>query len=193
MTRTRRYLIVLWTVLLSSLLAAAQTPVANRVKAVIRHLPREAAVVAKYTDNARHSLYYTLHNRLYRFDVLKNTNEDITFADEGYSRILATYLSPDGNFVFIAVDRGSLANFYPDDGQVLWRIDSRTRKPLRIQSGFKVEKQKSCFVVRKAYRCLNPKALPQQQKWTARNHYYDLFGTVLFAKEEYPIKIRTKH
>lgn len=172
-----------------SLSAIAQTPVANRVKAVVRHLPDGAAVVAKYTDNNRHSLYYILHNRLYRFDVVTNTNEDVSFATEGYSRILSSYLSPDGNFVFIAVDRGPLANFYPDDGQVLWRIDSRTRRIQRIQSGFKVEKLKTCFVIRKVYRCLNPRSPRAHQKWTARNHYFDLYGKVIYAKDEYPISI----
>ena len=187
----KRYCTALLAFVLSSLPVIAQTPVANRIKAVIGHLPKDVTVVAKYTDNTRHSLYYILHNRLYRFDVLANTNEDVSFANEGYSRILASYLSPDDTFIFVAVDRGQLATFYPEDGQVLWRIDSRTRRTQRIQSGFKIEKQKDSFVVKKVCRCLNPKALPLQQKWMARNHYYDAYGKILSVKEEYRITIRT--
>ena len=127
--------------LLFALLSIAQTPVANRVKAVVAHLPRHASVVAKYTDVYRHCLYFTMANRLYQYDVLTDRQHDVPFTGNSYARIITTWLSPDGNFFFIAVDRGNLASFYLDDGQEVWRYDSRKHKSKKIGQGFCIEVQ----------------------------------------------------
>jgi len=171
-----------------SMTAAAQTPVANRVKAMEKTLQKGAESVAKYTDNKRHCLYYTFHNRLYRYDVMTNKRENVEFATDAYNKIKATMLSPDGNFVFVIVDRGDLANFYLSDGQQLWRIDSRNLKSTKIGEGYDIKKNDKDFVIKKAHRCLNPNASRNAQKWTARDHHFDLTGHVLFASDEYKIK-----
>lgn len=166
----------------------AQTPVANRVKAVVKHLPKSAVVVAKYTDNHRHSLYYIYNNRLYFYDVLTGRKDDVVFTTDSYTKILSSWLSPDGNFFFIAIDRGAFAHFYLDDGQELCRYDSRTKRYTKVGQGYHIEKQKGCYVIKRASRCLNPKAPQHHQKWMGREHYYDLYGMVIFIKDEFPIK-----
>ena len=177
-------------ILMLSSFCYSQTPIANRVKAMANKLPKGTFVVAKYTDDARHCLYYVMHNRLYRYDVLKDKSQNVEFATDGYLSIIDTFTSPDGNYLFIAVDNGSLASFYPDDGQELWRINSRTLRALKIGEGFKVEKRDDCLVIRKFFRCLNPKDPINKQKWMARDHYFDLYGHVNYAKDEYRINIR---
>jgi hypothetical protein len=182
-------------VLISVLLLAvssyccSQTPLANRVKAMVNHLSSSANVVAKYTDDRRHCLFYTMHNRLFRYDALKDKNMDVDFASEGYSRIITTFLSPDGDFIFVAVDKGSLASFYPDDGQVLWRIDSRTLRPYKVGDGYKIVIHKDEIIISKAFRCLNPQAPANKRRWTAKDHYYDAYGHVAYAKDEYKINV----
>lgn len=183
-----RLLILLLTALLTVGTAKAQTPVANRVKAVVSQLPEQASVVAKYTDVRRHCLYYTLRNRLYLYDVIKNKRSEVHFTDKSYKRIFATWLSPDGNYLFIAVDRGSLSLFYLNDGQQLWRYDSNTHRTLKVGQGFSIARRKGCFKIKQAWRCLNPNAQQRYQQWTARDHYYDPYGNVIFALGEYKIE-----
>ncbi len=72
-------LIIVFILFLFPFLIQAQTPIANRVKAMAKHLPEGANVIAKYTDNKRHCLYYGLHNRLFRYDVIKNKSENVEF------------------------------------------------------------------------------------------------------------------
>lgn len=166
----------------------AQTPVANRVNAMAKSLAPQAKVVAKYTDNHRHCLYFTQADRLYRYDVETSRREDVNFTTDAYARILATWLSPDGNFFFIAVDRGANADFYLDDGQELWRYDSRKKTSYKVGQGFKIRREKESFVISRASRSLNPDAPQSKQQWMAQDHYYDLFGKVIWAKEEYRVK-----
>lgn len=176
--------------LIFTLLSFAQTPVANRVKAVVAHLPCQARVVAKYTDVYRHCLYFTMANRLYQYDVLTDRQHDVPFTGNSYAHIITTWLSPDGNFFFIAVDRGNLASFYLDDGQEVWRYDSRKRKYKKIGQGFCVEVQKGCIVIKRASRCLNPNATPKHQQWMAQGHYYGLYGNIIWTKDEYKINMK---
>lgn len=75
---SHRFLLVV-SAALFPLLLTAQTPLANRVKAMARHLPAGAEVVSKYTDNHRHCLYYTLYNRLFRYDVVTNKSVGVEF------------------------------------------------------------------------------------------------------------------
>lgn len=184
----RHHILHIALLLCCCLSALSQTPVANRIQAVVRHLPASATVVAKYTDNHRHCLYYTSNNRLYRCDVLNGRRNEVTFTNNSYTKIISSWLSPDGNFFFLALDRGSLADFYLDDGQELWRIDSRTRRSLKVGQGYHIRKEKGCYVIKRASRCLNPKASQSRQKWMGRDHYYDLYGMVIFVKDEFPIK-----
>ena len=184
----RLHLIFIVLLLSLSLHVAAQTPVANRVNAVVRHLPSSAIVVAKYTDNHRHCLYYIINNRLYRYDVLNGRKEEVAFSTDSYSKVLSCWMSPDGNFFFICVDRRGISHFYLDDGQELWRYDSRTRRIMKIGQGYHVKKNDSCITIKRASRCTNPSAPQSHQKWMARDHYYDLYGKVIFVKDEFPIK-----
>ncbi len=177
-------LLLLWTLTP----AVAQTPVANRVNAMAKSLAPLAQVVAKYTDGHRHCLYFTQANRLYRYDVVTNRREDVSFAIKPYVKIMATWLSPDGNFIFIAIDRGANADFYLDDGKELWRYDSRKQTSYKVGQGFRIWREKGCFVISRASRSLNPDAPQSKQQWMAQDHYYDLFGKVIWAKEEYRVR-----
>lgn len=166
----------------------AQTPVANRIKGLIKTLPAGSTVVAKYTDNHRHCLYYVSGHRLYCYDVLTGQREDVNFSNSSYTHILSTWLSPDGNFFFVAVDKGSLSPFYLDSGQELWRYNSRTKRSFKVGQGYYIERHKEAIVIKRASRCLNPNAPQSHQRWMGQDHYYDLYGKVIFAKEEFEIK-----
>ena len=48
------------------------------------HLPKTASVIAKYTDNRRHCLYYSMHNRIFRYDVLSNKSIDVNVSSDSY-------------------------------------------------------------------------------------------------------------
>ncbi len=168
--------------------AMAQTPIANRVKAVVKNLPAQAQVVAKYTDNQRHCLYYTLRNRLYRYDVKTNKREEIAFSQNPYSSIITTWLSADGNAFFIAIDRKDLVSFYLDNGQELWAIDSHTKRPKRIGVGFSISHSGEKITIKRATRCINPQAAQSRQHWMVCDHHYDGNGTPLGKGEEYKLK-----
>lgn len=186
--KVTKTLFLLSFLLLISHSGIAQTPIANRVKAVIDHLPSDIGVVAKYTDNSRHSLFYTYNHRLYIYDVWNNNKHEVTFNAKGYEKILHTYLSPDGDFVFVVIDNGDLASFYLEDGQELWCIDSRTRRPSFVGKGYRIFKHKGHFIIKKAFKCLNPSAPQSHQKWMGQDHYYDFTGKMLWTKDEYIIK-----
>lgn len=171
--------------LLISLYGAAQTPVANRVKAVVRRLPSQAEVVAKYTDVGRHCLYYTQRSRLYRYDVRNNLREEVTFASRAYTSILSTWLSDDGTGFFIAVDRKGLVPFYLDDGQELWFYNSHTRTAKLVAQGFFISHAHDRITVRRASRCLNPSASRERQRWMTCDHQYDNNGVPLGKSDEY--------
>ncbi len=167
---------------------AAQTPIANRVTAAAQKLPRSAVQVARYKDAVRHGLYYIYQHRLYFYDVLTNRTTDVTFSTSSYDKILSAWLSPDGNFFYIAIDRGSMVSSYMEGGQELWRYDSRTKRYTRIGQGFAIRHNKSCIWIKRATRCLNPSALPAKQRWMAQDHYYDAYGKTIWAKDEYEVK-----
>lgn len=183
----------LTSLLASTLLCVAansQTPIANRIRGVARSLPQNAAVVARYADHKRHSLYYVAGNRLYRYDVITGKREESVFANTSYTRILNTWLSPDGSSIFIAVDKGLEPAAYMDRGHELWRYDSYTGQSYRIGQGFKIVRLKGCYVIKRATRCLNPSEPFQKQRWMAQDHYYDLDGKIIWAKDEYEVDLR---
>lgn len=166
----------------------AQTPIANRVKAVVKSLPSQAQVVAKYTDNQRHCLYYTLRNRLFRYDVKTNKHEEIPFSSTPYSSIITTWLSADGNAFFIAIDRKDLVAFYLDNGQELWAFNSHTNRPKKIGTGFAISHSDKGITIKRASRCINPQTTQDRQQWMVCDHHYDGNGTPLGKGEEYKLK-----
>ena len=175
--------------------ANAQTPVADRVRAAIKRLPTSIKVVAKYTDNARHCLYYILDHRLYCLDVIRNKNEEVDFP-ESYLKILDCYLIHKSKLLFVSIDRGSLSKTYAVDGQKLYMINPLTRRIKEIGSGYSIEKGtlkgNECFCVSKAHKCLNPNAVIEKQQWIAREHFYGADGSVLYAGKEFKIRIAPK-
>lgn len=161
---------------------------ANRVNAVARHLPQDAKVVAKYTDTKRHCLYFSQRGRLYCYDVLTNTQTEVQFVSHSYERILDTWLSPDGKFIFLAILNGKFSQIHFIDGQEVIRFDSSTRKSISIGKGFSIIPGKENIIIKQGSRCLTPNAPKEKQQWMARDHYYDLYGKVQFAKDEYLLK-----
>lgn len=166
----------------------SQTPVANRVRAVAKSLRKPAVVVAKYTDNRRHCLYFRDLYRLFRYDVISNRREDVVFSTTSYTKILSTWLSPDGDFIFVVVDKGGLVPSYMEAGQELWKYDSHTGKYSKIGAGFRIQHRKGCIVIKRGTRCLNPTMPPAKQRWMAQDHFFDLYGKVIWAKDEYRVE-----
>lgn len=82
---------------------SAQTPVANRIKALVKTLPEGSEIVARYTDMKRHSLYYILHNRLYKYDVLNNSQDEINLGKR--NKIINSKFSKDGKTIIIKVGK----------------------------------------------------------------------------------------
>lgn len=77
----------------------AQTPIANRMKVLVKTLPEGSEIVARYTDMKRHALYYILNNRLYKYDVLNNSQDEINL--ENRNKIISSKLSKDGKTITI--------------------------------------------------------------------------------------------
>ena len=77
----------------------AQTPIANRMKVLVKTLPEGSEIVARYTDMKRHALYYILNNRLYKYDVLNNSQDEINL--ENRTKIIGSRLSKDGKTITI--------------------------------------------------------------------------------------------
>lgn len=175
--------------------ALAQTPVANRVKAVIKHLPQKAEIVAKYTDNDRHCLYYLLDHRLYCYDVIKDKNGEVSFG-ENYLKVEHCYVISQGKMLFVSVDRGSLSKTYAKDGKRLYMINPLTRRIKTVGSGYDITKTthdgNECFSVKTADGLLNPDASADRQQWIAREHFYDIDGSALSVGKEYKIRIAKK-
>lgn len=165
----------------------AQSPICNRIKAVIHHLPENAKQVAIFNDNARHCLYYALNDRLYKFDVLDYTNTEIPFEDS-YYKITNWYLSPDKNYIFIVTENGPFTHFFLKDKLTLWRFWIRGQVLNKVVDGYHLDKQKGCFIVSNLSRCVNPDAVRSRQKWLLKDHYYDLTGNIIWASDEYPYR-----
>ena len=166
----------------------ANNPIENRISSAKKSLPKGARIVVSYSDTRRHKLYFTVRDRLFSYDVITGKKCDETFATTKYSKIKECWLSPDSTYIFMAVDNGPFSSFYLDNGQTLWRLDTRTKRSRRIGEGFEIIHKKGCIVIRKASRCLNPKAQQSRQKWMGQDHYYDLNGKIIWAKDEYKIK-----
>jgi len=77
----------------------AQTPIANRMKVLVKTLPEGSEIVARYTDMKRHALYYILNNRLYKYDVLNNSQDEINL--ENRNKIISSRLSKDSKTITI--------------------------------------------------------------------------------------------
>ncbi len=182
-----RYLLILISLILAQG-TTAQTPVANRVKAVAKRLPGEADIVAKYTDNRRHCLYYTLRNRLFRYDVKTNRREEVSFSPAPYSTIIATWLSPDGNAFFVAVDRKELSAYYLDDGQELWMYNSWTKDAKKIGQGFCIAHRNGRITVKRAARTGNSPSRQKRSAKMVRDHQYDEYGVPLGMGDVYELK-----
>ena len=117
--------------------AAAQTPVANRVKAMAAALPEHSSVAAKYTDNRRHCLYYVNAHRLYRYDALTDRIEEIPLSG-GRSSVVSTMLDGSGDVFLVVVDRGREAPRY---GRMeLWRMDSTKPECAKIGTGREIRR-----------------------------------------------------
>jgi len=171
-----------------ALSAKAQTPVANRVRAMAARLPEGCKVVAKYTDDKRHCLYYTAHNRLYRYDVLTNKNHEVRFTTEAYSHILNTYITEQGAYVFVCVEKDLHPKEPPENVQELWRISSNDRRNKKIGEGFAIEKRPGCFIIKKVSKRIEPTSGRKKTRWMVQDHYYYLDGRTIWAKEEYEYK-----
>lgn len=167
--------------------ASAQTPVANRVHTSASNLPANSRIVAKYTDNKRHCLYYCINERLYRYDVVNDKNQETCFSDKAYKSINNTFLSStDSRYIFIDIDLGRRHGNEPGTTHELWRIDTFTNKSTKIGSGCKISRHKDSLVITAFSRCCNPDAPVARQKWMVRDHYYYLEdGKTIFAKEEH--------
>lgn len=164
----------------------AQNPVANRVKAAAENLPEGCAVVAKYTDSKYHCLFYTMHNRLYKYDVMTNRNTDVNFTPFAYSSISATYIAPKGKYIFICIERSPFSKTSPENNHELWRISPDGKECTKIDEGLNILKRKGCFIIKKISRLRkikNKNGIKQQ--WMMRDHYYDLDGHIIWAKDEY--------
>lgn len=166
----------------------AQSPIANRVKGVISSLPKSAKVVARYMDTQRHSLYFIIENRLYCYDVITEKRNEVSFADGSYNSILSIWLSPDRNFIFIAIDKKGFVSNYLDGGRELWRFDSLKKRYYKVGQGYKIRRLNDTIVIEQASRCINPQAPLDKQRWMGKEHYYDAYGKVIWAKEEFEIK-----
>lgn len=163
----------------------AQTPVANRVHASAANLPANSRIVAKYTDNKRHCLYYCTNERLYRYDVVTDKTIETSFSDKAYKSIKHTFLSTDSRYIFVDIDLGQRHDNEPETTHDLWRIDTFTNKYVKIGSGYKISRHKDSLSITAFSRCCNPNAPVAKQKWMVRDHYYYLTdGKTIFAKEE---------
>jgi len=169
-------------------IALAQTPIANRVKSVVQHLPQKAAIVAKYTDNDRHCLYYIYNGRLYKYDVVKNANDEVDFTTRGYRSIDNAFIEENGAYLFIITETTRRNQEEPINRKDLWRIDTMKGKAKKIDSGFSVKRKKEGFEVKRADDCINPNARAEKRQWNARTHVYDFEGKPSSTTKSYVIK-----
>lgn len=168
---------------LLSLPAMAQSPVAIRVKARARRLHPTETLVARYTDDRRHSLYYLSSNRLYRYDAMDGKSVEVNFSQGGYDRILHAWLSNNGNMIFVAVDQSSFSDFPLLDGQVVWRINSFTGKSDQVGTGVHVElKKNGCFLITRYSETKDARS-PHPKYYVEDFWFYD-DGTPLWRKDK---------
>lgn len=168
---------------------SAQNPVANRVKAAAENLPDGCEIVAKYTDSRYHCLFYTMHNRLYKYDVMTNKNTDVNFTPFAYSSIYATYVAPKGKHIFICIERSPFSQTTPENNHELWMISPDGGESKKIDEGIKIHKRKGCFIIKKISRMKKVKDKNgTRQQWMMRDHYYNLDGHIIWAKDEYEYK-----
>lgn len=172
-----------------SSLLTAQTPIANRVNVAAEHLPDDASVLAKYTDNERHCLYYIRNNKVFCLDVVLNIDEELDFTSHGYNKILSWHISPGGEYMFICIDKGNKNNRTLEEQFELWRIHSGNKSFKRIGSAFSIDKTKNGFILRKTARCLNPHAPKAQQRWRVRDHHFDMTGKHTGTQPEYEYRM----
>jgi len=173
--------------------AAAQSPIANRVKGVAMSLPKGSHEIARYTDERRHCLYYLRNDRIYKYDVIEGTNLDITISPEGYTKLLNVWLSSNKRYLFVAIDRKDLVNTYLEKGQELWRIDSYNGRRRKIGTGYRIRLrrenkyvEKPHFIISKASRCLNNKEALEYKNWMVRDYYFDFSeGGSFYTSDEY--------
>ena len=173
--------------------AAAQSPIAHRVKGVAESLPKGSHEIARYTDERRHCLYYQKDDRLYKYDVIEGTNVDLTISPAGYTRLINIWLSSNRRYLFVAIDREGLVGSYLENGQELWRIDSYNGRRRKIGSGYRIRLRKENkqldkphFIISQASRCLNSKAPMENKNWMVRDHYFDFAeGESLYLSDEY--------
>lgn len=130
-----RLVLTIFVFLLFPLLAMSQTPIANRVRAKAARMKNRDRIVAKYTDDRRHCLYFVRSNRLFRYDALTGATSEVVFSTQGYNKIINTWLSRDGNVVFVLVDRSALTSQPLADGQEVYSVNSFTGKSTSIGSG----------------------------------------------------------
>ena len=170
---------------LYSLFITAQTPIANRINVAARHLPKDAIVIAKYTDNERHCLFYCNANRIYCLDVILNINEQLSFAQKNNEQILATYLTPDRRLMLFSTDWGNNKSDVLEERFQLWSIDSYNRQFKKIAKGFTIDKTREGFTIRRRSRCINPKAPKAHHRWMVQDLQFDLNGRLVKTGQEY--------
>lgn len=164
----RYYTFILFLLVAACLIA--QTPIANRIKTAALHLPKTASVLAKYTDNKRHCLYYILQNKIYCFDVVLNINEVLDFTQKPYKKIIASSISPDGNYMLICLDRGEQKNAMHTNRFELWRINSHNKNFQYIANGFSCKKTKLGYTLQQK--------IDQKHTYIIRCRQVDLNGNI---------------
>lgn len=180
-----KWIIALAIFQLYSLFITAQTPIANRINVAARHLPKGAVVIAKYTDNERHCLFYYNENRIYCLDVILNINEQLNFAPKDDEQILTTYLSSDRRQMLFCSDSGNNKNDVIKERFQLWSIDSYNRQFKKIAKGFTIDKTREGFTIRRRSRCINPQAPKAHQRWMVQDLQFDLNGRLVKTGQEY--------
>ena len=67
-----------------------------------------------------------------------------------------------------------------------------TQKMKEIAAGFDISRGKAknqpCFTVKKAHQCIDP----SRQCWNAKNHCYDMSGSILSLSDTYTVRIEKK-
>jgi len=169
--------------LLLSAPATAQTIVANRVKAAAASLPKGSRIVAKYTDNKRHSLYYIANDRLYKYDVLTNTNSDVRFTTSPYSHIVNTYVTEHGRYIFVCVDKNGSGKADRKNSQELWRITPDENTCKMIGRGFAVQKVNDIFVIKVFVERKATASGDENSRWTVRERHFYLDGQSRWMEE----------
>lgn len=165
--------------------AGAQTPVANRIRALVNHLPKGAKVVARYTDAKRHSLYYILDNWLYTYDVWNNRKEKVAFSNEAYSKIMMDAIAPGGKYLVFCIDRGMQTGETLENRYQLWQLDSNDKKTRKMGIGFFFRQDASTYTLTEATRCRNPHAPEKLRQWYVKDHKFNASGEILSVSEEY--------